>query len=51
MRMSISAMNDRGLVEQRIVMGAAGLEHVMWQTMVLGGRMTKDQYRVGSVPR
>jgi len=44
MRMGISAMNDRGLVEQRVMMGAAGLEHIMWQIMVLGGRMPEDQY-------
>jgi hypothetical protein len=27
------------------MMGAAGLEHIMWQTLVLGGGMTEDQYR------
>src|SRR5215813_4758253 len=44
MMLGISAMNDRGFVEARIMMGAAGLEHIMWQTLVLGGRMTKDEY-------
>ena len=44
MMLGISAMNDRGFVEQRVVMGAAGLEHIMWQIMVLGGRMSEDQY-------
>jgi hypothetical protein len=44
MMLGIAAMNDRGFVEPRIVMGAAGLEHIMWQTLVLGGRMTEDQY-------
>jgi hypothetical protein len=44
MMLGISAMNDRGFVEPRIMMGAAGLEHIMWQTLVLGGRMIKDQY-------
>jgi hypothetical protein len=44
MMFGISAMNDRGFVEPRIMMGAAGLEHIMWQTLVLGGRMTEDQY-------
>lgn len=45
MMLGISAINDRGFVEPRVVMGAAGLEHIMWQTVVLGGRMTEDQYR------
>jgi hypothetical protein len=40
MMLGISAMNDRGFVEPRIMMGAAGLEHIMWQALVLGGRMT-----------
>jgi hypothetical protein len=44
MMLGISAMNDRGFVEQRVMMGAAGLEHIMWQTMVLGGRMSEEQY-------
>ena len=44
MMMGISAINDRGFVEQRVMMGAAGLEHIMWQIMVLGGRMAEDQY-------
>jgi hypothetical protein len=44
MMLGISAMNDRGFVEQRVMMGAAGLEHIMWQIMVLGGRMSEDQY-------
>jgi hypothetical protein len=41
----IAAMNDRGFVEQRVVMGAAGLEHIMWQTLVLEGGMSESQYR------
>ena len=44
MMLGISAINDRGFVEQRVMMGAAGLEHIMWQIMVLGGRMSEDQY-------
>jgi hypothetical protein len=44
MMLGISAMSERGFVEPRIIMGAAGLEHIMWQTLVLGGRMTEDQY-------
>ena len=38
-------MNDRGFVEQRVMMGAAGLEYLMWQTMVLEGGMSERQYR------
>jgi hypothetical protein len=41
----IAAMNDRGFVEQRVMMGAAGLEHIMWQTLVLDGGMSENQYR------
>jgi hypothetical protein len=40
----IAAMNDRGFVEQRVMMGAAGLEHLMWQTLVLEGGMSESQY-------
>jgi hypothetical protein len=40
----IAAMNDRGFVEQRVMMGAAGLEHIMWQTLVLEGGMSESQY-------
>jgi hypothetical protein len=40
----IAAMNDRGFVEQRVMMGAAGLEHLMWQTLVLEGGMSERQY-------
>jgi hypothetical protein len=43
----ISAVNDRGFVEQRIMMGTAGLEHIMWQTLVLDGGMTEREYRWG----
>ena len=41
----IAAINDRGFVEQRVMMGAAGLEHLMWQTLVLEGGMSERQYR------
>jgi hypothetical protein len=43
--LGIAAMNDRGFVEQRVMMGAAGLEHIMWQTLVLEGGMSESQYR------
>ena len=43
--LGIAAMNDRGFVEQRVVMGAAGLEHLMWQILVLEGGMGESEYR------
>ncbi len=45
MMLGVGAMNDQGFVEQRIMMGAAGLEHIMWQTLVLEGGMSKRAYR------
>jgi hypothetical protein len=44
MMLGIAATNDRGFVEQRVMMGAAGLEHIMWQTLVLEGGMSKRRY-------
>lgn len=44
MMLAIMATSSEGFVEQRIMSGAAGLEHIMWQTFVLGGRMTKEQF-------
>ena len=44
MVLAIMAMSNQGFVEQRIMSGAAGLEHILWQTLVLGGRMTKNQF-------
>jgi hypothetical protein len=43
--LGIAATNDRGFVEQRVMVGAAGLEHIMWQTLVLEGGMSKSQYK------
>jgi hypothetical protein len=40
----IAATNDRRYVEQQIMMGAAGLEHIMWQILVLEGGMNERQY-------
>jgi len=45
MMLGIAATSDRGFVEQRVMMGAAGLEHIMWQTLVLEGDMSESQYR------
>ncbi|MFF3214942.1 hypothetical protein ACFYYB_30420 [Streptomyces sp. NPDC002886] len=44
MQYAITAITDRGFVEQRIMSGAAGLEHVMWQELVLSGRLTEAEY-------
>ena len=45
MMFAIMAVSDRGFVEQRVMNCAAGLEHLMWQVLVLGGLLTEDQYR------
>lgn len=44
MMLAIMAMGHDGFVEQRIMSGAAGLEHILWQTLVLRGRITTDQF-------
>ncbi|MDX3714743.1 hypothetical protein PV733_38610 [Streptomyces europaeiscabiei] len=44
MQYAITAIVDRGFVEQRIMSGAAGLEHLMWQELVLSGRLTEAEY-------
>ncbi|MEU6026945.1 hypothetical protein ABZ825_07980 [Streptomyces tauricus] len=44
MQYAITAIADRGFVEQRIMSGAAGLEHVMWQELVLSGRLTEAEF-------
>lgn len=41
---AISAIKDEGFVEQRITIGNAGLEHLLWQELVLTDRMSKNQY-------
>ncbi|MFD5492257.1 hypothetical protein ACFWH4_04785 [Streptomyces sp. NPDC127091] len=47
MQYAITATADRGFVEQRIMIGAAGLEHIIWQNLRLTGRLTKRQYGSG----
>jgi hypothetical protein len=44
MMFAIIGVSDRGFVEQRVMNCAAGLEHLMWQILVLGGLLTEDQY-------
>jgi hypothetical protein len=41
---AITATHDTGFVEQRVMIGAAGLEHVMWERLVLSGRMSRFEY-------
>ncbi|GLF95562.1 hypothetical protein [Streptomyces yaizuensis] len=47
---AITAIVDRGFVEQRIMSGAAGLEHVMWQELVLNSRLTEAEFKSHSWP-
>lgn len=42
--LAIAAMTDQGFVEERIMIGGSALEHIMWQTLVLGGQVTENQY-------
>ena len=44
MQYATTAIVDLGFVEQRIMSGAAGLEHVMRQELVLSGRLTDAEY-------
>ena len=44
MMFAIMGVSDQGFVEQRVMNCAAGLEHLMWQILVLGGLLTQDQY-------
>ncbi|MBM9510460.1 hypothetical protein [Actinacidiphila acididurans] len=41
---AIAATHDTGFVEQRVMIGAAGLEHVMWERLVLNGQLSESQY-------
>ncbi|WP_205325326.1 hypothetical protein [Glycomyces sp. YM15] len=43
--LAITSINDQSFVEQRIINGAAGLEHLEWQELALSGRMSKTKYR------
>lgn len=44
MMLAIMAMSYDGFVEQRIMSATAGLEHVLWQALVLGERMNAKQF-------
>jgi len=45
MVLAISAASAPGLIEQRIMVGLSGLEHVMWQNLVLTKVRTESNYR------
>jgi hypothetical protein len=47
---AIVAAADRGFVEQRIMAGGTGLEHIMWQLLVLDGPLEPDDYRPPAHP-
>ncbi|WP_330331005.1 DUF5958 family protein [Streptomyces sp. NBC_00536] len=42
---AITAIRDQGFVEQRVMIGAAGLEHAMWQRLCLRGVLTRAEYK------
>jgi hypothetical protein len=48
MMFGILSVGDQGFMEQRVMTGAAGLEHIMWQTLVADGLLTEEQYRVAA---
>lgn len=45
MGLAIAATGDKGFVEQRIMIGFSGLEHVMWQNLVLNGSVAKNDFQ------
>ena len=45
MVLAISAASTPGFIEARIMMGFSGIEHVMWQNLVLSGLRTESDYK------
>ncbi|HKR51541.1 MAG TPA: hypothetical protein VJT72_18560 [Pseudonocardiaceae bacterium] len=45
MMYAISALRSHDFIEPRIIMGTAGLEHIMWQSLVLSGALTEREYK------
>jgi hypothetical protein len=45
MGLAIAATGDKGFVEQRIMIGFSGLEHLMWQNLVLNGPVAKNDFQ------
>ncbi len=50
MVLAIMATYTPGLVEPRIMLGFSGLEHLMWQNLVLAGLMTEADYEKKNPP-
>jgi hypothetical protein len=44
MVLAISATSTPGFIEQRIMVAFSGIEHVMWQNLVLAGQRTERDY-------
>jgi hypothetical protein len=45
MVLAISAISAPGFIEHPIMVGFSGIEHVMWQNLVLAGLRTENDYR------
>jgi hypothetical protein len=45
MVLAITAVGARGYLEHRIMVGFSGIEHLMWQNMVLAGLRTEKDYK------
>jgi hypothetical protein len=45
MKYAITALRAQGFVEQRITIGTAGLEHLMWEKLFLSDRLTPKEYK------
>jgi len=45
MVLAISATSAPGLIEQRIMVGFSGIEHMMWQNLVLTNLRTESSYK------
>jgi hypothetical protein len=44
MMFAIMSIGEQGFVEQRVMPCTAGLEHIMWQRLVIGGVLSKNEY-------
>lgn len=45
MVLAITAVDAPGFIEHRIMVGFSGIEHLLWQQLVLTGVLTDDAYR------
>jgi hypothetical protein len=45
MVLAITAVGAPGFIEHRIMVGFSGIEHLLWQHLVLSGQLTDDAYR------